>query len=78
MKKLEEKFWISFLWFSYKAWKILTQAISRTDEKGLYYKKSINIISYFRDKNEDMFDLDFITNFSWYDKLNFNMSFNIK
>lgn len=84
LKELSKTYKVSFKNFSYSNSVIATQATALDDGLSLWYQKSQNLISSFRDnkktenKNDQIFSLDFIDYFEWQNEIKFNVNFKIK
>lgn len=84
LKKLWNIYKVSFKNFSYSNSIINTSVTAIDDWTSFWYQKSQKLISNFRkneqskDKNNQIFSLDFIDYFEWQNEIKFNINFKIK
>lgn len=78
MKSLSSEKNIFFTWFNYSNRKISTKATVINDTLNLASVKAKNFIEYFRNENNNIFSLWFVSSFEWQDRINFNVDLNVE
>lgn len=77
LKNTAKLYQVSFNWFSYDGTKITTNLVANTDT-NLAYLKLVKFIGDYRNTTNDLVSLWFIPSFSWNDKINTNIVFDLK
>lgn len=72
------RYWLSAQGFSYSDGNIQTQITSDNDTRGFWYEKVSNFVTWYRADPESPFSLSFINTFSWHDRIQHELRFELK
>ena len=78
LKVISSKYDLDFGGFNYSNGILSTSVELVSDEKNLAYNKATNFLSSYRKESEALFELDFVNNITGYDRMKFNVKFNVK
>lgn len=72
------RYGLTAVWFSYNDGIIQTRVTSDNDTRGFWYEKVRNFVSWYRADPESPFYLSFIDNFAWHDRIQHEVSLELK
>ena len=75
---IQAKYDLKFTWFSLNNWVLNSSIEFVSDDNWIAFQKARDFIKNYRMDKKALFELDFINQIQWMDKIKFNVSFKIK